>query len=165
MIKTITIGFSKPKNKTLPILSWLIRLFLKTEYSHVYLQFYSESINREIIYEAVGKGVRFIGLKRWKLQAQEVLSYTINIKECNRTELIQWCVDNAGHSYSFWQNIGILISSLLNTKNNIFTKGKNCSELIAKILKLEGYKIEKDLNLITPKDIEEILKMIPKTNH
>lgn len=62
-MEQITIGFSKSK-KFLPIGSWLIRAYMGTPYSHVYLKFYSQSLNRTLIYEAVGGGVRFIGSKQ-----------------------------------------------------------------------------------------------------
>ena len=62
MISKITIGFSRPKNKVFPIGSWLIRLYMRSAYSHTYVRFYSESINRTLVYEAVGHGgIRFVG--------------------------------------------------------------------------------------------------------
>jgi hypothetical protein len=153
-MKTITIGFSKPKNRLLPIGSWLIRLYQKTEYSHVYLEFYSESTNRGLIYEAVGSGIRFIGTKQWELHAQEVKSFTISITNCNYVELMQFCIDNSGNEYGFLQNIGIFIADLFNLSKNPVSKGMNCSEVLGKILKLEGYLFDKEDNLLTPKDIE-----------
>jgi hypothetical protein len=157
-MKTVTIGFSRPKNKLFPIGSWLIRMYQGwTPYSHVYLEFYSESINRPLIYEAVGTGTRFVGQKYWQKHAEEVKSYTIEVKKCNYDQLIQYCVDNEGNSYGHLQNIGLFISNALGLKKNIFKSGYNCSEEIGKILILEGYKIDKDLNLLTPRDIELIL--------
>lgn len=158
-MKTVTIGFSRPRNKLFPIGSWLIRMYQGfTPYSHVYLQFYSDSINRPLIYEAVGSGVRFVGQKYWLTHAKEVKSFTLNIKKCNYDRLIQFCVDNEGYKYGSLQNIGVFISNLFGLKKNIFYKGKNCSEIIGEILVLEGYKINKDLNLLTPKNIYETLE-------
>lgn len=158
MISTITIGFSCPKNRVLPIGSWLIRLYEKTPYSHVYVRFYSESINRTLIYEAVGGGVRFVSLAKWEDHAQEVASYTLEVKKCNAVSLLQYCVDHAGVEYGFMQNIGIVIADIFNLKRNPFRKGKNCSEAIGELLRTEGYRLPKEPNLLTPKDIEQILK-------
>jgi len=155
-MEKITIGFSKSKKK-LPIGSWLIRAYLGTSYSHVYLKFYSESLNRTLIYEAVGSGVRFIGSKAWGEHAEEVKSYTIEIKKCNQVRLLQYCVDNAGLDYGYGQNVGIVIADVCNLDKNPFAKGLNCSEVLGDILKLEGYKVEKDANLLTPLDIDKIL--------
>jgi hypothetical protein len=156
-MEQITIGFSKPKNRMLPIGSYLIRLFQKTPYSHVYLKFHSANLDRELIYEAVGGGVRFVGQKVWESHAEEVKSYSIDITPENKKILLQYCVDNAGVEYGTIQNLGIFISSVLGLKKNLSEKGKNCSEVVGEILKLEGRIIKKDSNLLTPKDIDKIL--------
>lgn len=157
MISTVTIGFSKPKNRFLPVGSWLIRWYEKTPYSHVYIRFYSESINRTLVYEAVGEGVRFIGLSEWAKHAEEVKSYTLHVKKCNATTLLQYCVDHAQTDYAFWQNLGIVVAGLFRMKRNPWKKGKNCSEALADLLAIEGYKLSKDHNLMTPKDIDTVL--------
>lgn len=156
-MEQITIGFSKSK-KFFPVGSWLIRVYMGTPYSHVYLKFYSESLNRTLIYEAVGGGVRFVGSKQWETHAQEVKSHTINIKKCNQVRLLQFCVDNAGTDYAYSQNIGLVIADMFNLKKNPIRSGLNCSEVIGDILELEGYKVEKDANLLTPLDIDKILE-------
>jgi len=156
-MKTIIIGFSKSK-KFLPIGSWLIRLFEQTPYSHVYLKFHSESLNRTLIYEAVGSGVRFIGSTAWEQHAQEVASFDVDIIQCNYITLLQYCIDNAGIEYGYMQNIGISLAKLLNLKTNPFQTGKNCSELVSEILKVEGFKPVINKDLITPKDVYNMLK-------
>lgn len=155
-MKTVTIGFSKSKKK-LAIGSLAIRAYMGTPYSHVYIKFHSDSIDRELIYEAVGGGVRFIGTKLWKSHAEEVSSFNIQITQENFISLLQYCVDNAGTDYGFAQNMGVFICTVLNLKENPFKEGKNCSETVSDILKLEGYKFSKESNLITPKDIYEVL--------
>lgn len=155
-MKTITIGFSR-STKKFAIGSLLIRSYMCTPYSHVYLKFKSNSLDRTLIYEAVGAGVRFIGVNKWKEHAEEVYSFDIQISDENYTKLMQYCVDNAGIEYGFIQNLGILYANLMNMVRNPVDDGKNCSEAIGEILRLEGYKIDKDLNLLTPKDIYLLL--------
>ena len=155
-METVTIGFSKSKKK-FAIGSWLIRKWMRTEYSHVYIKFQSNSLNRELIYEAVGTGLRFIGTKVWESHALEVKSYLIEVKKCNQIRLLQYCVDNAGVEYGTVQNLGIFTAKVFGNKKNKFNQGKNCSEVIGEILKLEGYEIKKDVNLLTPLDIDLIL--------
>jgi hypothetical protein len=159
MIDTVTIGFSKPKNHIFPIGSWAIRLFQGTAYSHTYIRFYSESLNRTLVYEAVGTGgIRFIGQKMWLKHAEELESFTLKVKKCNATTMLQDFVDDCGLDYGHLQNIGIFMASLFGWKKNPWRKGKNCSEIVAKFLISEGYRISKPLDLVTPKDIYEILK-------
>ena len=155
-MSTITIGFSKSK-KRLPIGSWLIRLYENTPYSHVYLKFHSETLNRVLIYEAVGSGLRFIGSKAWGSHAVEVASFDVAMIQANYVTLLQYCVDNAGTEYGFMQNVGVVISRLFKLKSNPFQKGKNCSEVVSEVLKLEGYTLKVSPNLSTPRDIYEML--------
>jgi hypothetical protein len=155
-MKTATIGFSKSKKK-FAIGGMAIRAFQHTTYSHVYLKFTSDSLQRVLIYEAVGGGLRFIGTKVWESHAEEVASFPIQISQDNYISLLQYCVDNAGTEYGFAQNLGVAICELFRMKKNPFKTGKNCSEVVSDILKLEGYKFDKESNLITPKDIYKVL--------
>lgn len=156
-MKIITIGFSKSKKK-FAIGSWVIRAYMGTPYSHTYLSFYSQSLDRHLKYEAVGSGVRFIGDNLWEKHALEIKSYTIEVTDESYIESLQECVDNAGINYGFWQNIGIVVANILNLNKNPFNSGINCSEIMGKLLKKNGYVITKDTNLLTPLDIENILK-------
>jgi hypothetical protein len=155
-MKTITIGFSKSKKK-FPIGSWLIRAYMGTPYSHVYLRFYSKSLDRTLIYEAVGGGVRFIGAKQWEKHAVEVDSFDIELINGNYISLLQYCVDHTGVEYGIAQNLGVPLASIFNLETNPFQSGTNCSEEIYKILVLSGYPNTKKKDLVTPKDIHRML--------
>lgn len=155
-MKTVTIGFSK-STKKFAIGSLLIRWYMGTPYSHVYMKFDSTSLDRKLVYEAVGVGVRFIGQKRWEEHAKEVASFKIELSDENYKKLMQYCVDNAGINYGYLQNLGVLWANLWKSSTNPISDGSNCSEAIGEILELEGYKIDKDYNLLTPKDIFLIL--------
>jgi len=156
-METLTIGFSRSRKK-LALISWLIRLYQRTPYSHTYLKFHSATLNRLLTYEAVGSGVRFIGNQQWSKEAEEIHSFTIPVKKCNYITILQYCVDHAGSDYGFMQNVGVILARIFRMKSNPFKKGKNCSELVAEVLIHEGYKFDKQLDLITPKDIYKVLK-------
>lgn len=154
-MKTIKIGFSRPKSGFKPF-SWAIRWYLSTAYSHTYLDFYSNNLDRSIIYEAIGGGVRFIGQKQWLKYSFVTAEFEIELTDEEYKNIISYCIDQAGFPYSFLQNVGIFIADMLKLKKNPFgKKGSNCSEEIGKILELKGCKFSKDLNLLTPKDIYE----------
>lgn len=157
-MKTLTIGFSRSKKK-LAIGSWLIRWYLGEKYSHTYLRFRSDKFDRNLIYEAVGSGVRFIGQKMWQTHAEEMKSYEIEVSEIGYIKIMQLCIDNAGADYGVSQNLGIIIADILNLARNPFPSNTNCSEELAKILDEEGYKFDKEFNLVTPKDIDNSLKL------
>lgn len=129
-------------------------MYQGTEYSHAYLKFESASLNRTLVYEAVGGGVRFVGSDLWKHKAEEVKQFSIEITDEQFIHIMRYCVDTAGISYGTMQNVGVILASLLKLKNNPFKKGKNCSEVTAEILQMKGYTFTKSLDLITPKDID-----------
>jgi len=155
-MKTITIVFSKPQNMKLPIGSWIIRKWMKTDYSHVSVHFFSQSLDRHLIYEAVGSGVRFVGKDLWDKHAVAVYSTELNVTEEQYVKVLQRCVDLAGIKYGLTQNIGICIAKILKLIKNPFKSAKseeNCSEIAAEVLTILGISFDKHLDLITPKDI------------
>ena len=156
-MKNITIGFSRPKNRIFPLFSWIIRFWQKTPYSHVFIKLHLETINREVIFEAVGPQVRLVEVSKFEQKAEQLYSFTLEISKANYISMIQYCIDHQSDKYAILQNIGIAISDTLNLKHNIFTTGMNCSEFIYNILKCQGYHLEKNKNLITPKDIYNLL--------
>ena len=159
LMKHITIGFSKSRKK-FAVGSWLIRWYMETPYSHVYVKFHSDSLNRDLVYEAVGSGVRFIGEKKWQSHAEEVASFSIQVPDDKYADLVKYCIDNAGDEYGFLQNIGIVIAGVFNEKFNRFNDGMNCSENTYNIANLLGIVINKDKNLITPKDLYQKLSTL-----
>lgn len=72
--------------------------------------------------------------------------------------LLQFCVDNTGIDYAYGQNIGIVLADIFNLNKNPFTRRFQCSEVLGNILFLEGYKLPKEANLLTPLDIDKILE-------
>lgn len=150
------VGFSRPKKWKL--FSAVVKWYLKTPYSHVYMKFYSKSLDRWIVYEAVGNGVRFIGQKLFDETVDIIKEFEIDISDEKQKELLVWCVDNSGVKYGCLQLIGIFIANILKLKRNPFKSGKICSELIAEAIENAGiYKFKKDLNLVTPKEIYNLL--------
>jgi hypothetical protein len=153
----IVIGFSRPKSP-FKVGSLLIRRYLGTEYSHVFLKFYSSKYDRHLIYEAVGSGVRFVGKHEWEMHAVVTSEHTVHIQEASSFSIMQFCIDHSGQSYGAMQNIGLVLAKLFKWSKNPFKKGVNCSELIAMALIEAGYDVNTKLDLITPRDIEDLLK-------
>jgi uncharacterized protein YycO len=155
----ITIVFTKPKDKLITIGSCLIRCFLGTKYSHVAIVFTKPS-GKKLVYEAVGSGVRYISFPIWEKHVEIVDSVNLSQDEYNQcnSKIMGYCMDNAGMDYGFMQNIGVFIAKVFDLKKNPFKKGKNCSEVLAEILVELGYEVTKPFDLVTPKDINDILK-------
>jgi hypothetical protein len=165
VMKLVVIGFSKPKKQNL--ISNAIMWVIRSKFSHVYLSFYSKSLNRKLIYQGNKRGVHFLSKDRF-IKDNEVVDFvTLNLTPSQYTKALQSCVDNCGEQYGFWQLIGLGIVICLKrlgiSVNNPFHEGFICSEIVAKILIDSGYLQEKDFKKdiqdLTPKDLYELLKL------
>lgn len=156
-MKKIIVGFSRPKKWN--ILSYLIMKFQRTNYSHVYVKFRSESLNRDLIYQASGLQVNFVGSSLFYEHHIVVGEFELEISAEIYKKTLQFSVDKAGSPYSMKQLFNILLYTF--TGKSILKDGRNayiCSELVGEILS-DNFKIviDKDLDIVTPKDIYKIL--------
>ena len=168
----ITFGFSKPRK--FAIFSLIIRLIEKRPYSHVYLKWTSEWLERDIIYQAKSTMVHFIGGKLFRKSSCPIIEYSFDITDERKNELIKWCMDNAGLSYGMLHILGmgyVRFWEFLGIKNipNPFSDDDDepthvCSKLAAialvDILKAADLSRE-ELNTAGPSKIEKILKQVP----
>lgn len=157
----LTIGFSKPKNKTFPIFSWLIRAIDRTEYSHVYLRWYSTTAQTWVTYEAAGHSVRFLSNKLFEKYVDPVMEFEIDISEECWPKVLRFCLDNSSIPYGVKQIAGIALAKLFKLKENPFKDNDDtmvCSELVGRVLESLGMKFDKSLDLLDPKDIYKKLE-------
>ena len=161
--KKITIGFSKSKLK-FPILAWLIQLVEGTKFSHSYIKWHSSKYDTTLYYHATSNTVNFMSEEAFLKKHQPVQEYTLLVREETFTKVIQFAMKNAGKPYSFMQLFAILFVKL--GFPNILNKTQQksayiCSELVAEILrdviKVTGKDLDKPLDLMTPKDIQQFL--------
>lgn len=141
MIKVL---LTRPKGFFKPI-SWLIRLCENTPFSHVCLSWDSHSLQRSLVYEAVGSGVRFLGSKQFLNHVDVVKSFYFPVGEDAKRVMIQFCVDQSGSSYSKCHLIGLGLMRLAKLFGkriaNPFKDGEYsqvCVEAIVRALKEAG---------------------------
>lgn len=159
----VKVGFSKPK-KWMPF-SWLIMTGYGTPYSHVYIKYRSDKFNRDLVYQASGTTVNFMGPAVFADHAQVVREFDLEISEEARTKMITFAIDNAGKPYGVKNAVGLMLVRICEIFgkriDNPFTDDGTtyvCCELVAAILKecLE-IDIEADVNLVTPKEMYDLL--------
>jgi len=156
-MKKLTVGFSSHKGS---ILSWLIKLCLGTKYSHVYVKFYSESLDINIIYQASGLAVNMIGEPLFLKKNKVIAEKEFEIDEETYSKTIRFAITKCGEPYSIMQLFGmayIQFASLFGFKvRNPFPNGRAdyvCSELVAELLKKFKETNFEDLDSLDPKDI------------
>lgn len=157
-MQDLIIGFSKPKKRN--IISYLIMLFEKVNFSHTYIRFYSNKYNESLIYQANFFGVGFCNYNNFINKNQIVKEFIIKINEEEKSALIKLCIQKCGESYGYGQLIGMAINKILKSHKKIFIKGEVCSEIVYKLLLSIGkIKEGEDPDMISPKKVKELLEI------
>lgn len=162
-MEIITIGFSRPK-KWQPF-AWLIMKGYNIPYDHVYVKFHSDSYDRDLIYQASSTMINFMSPAIFLDRNIVVKEFDFAVTQNKKTEIIQYCIDNAGVPYGKKQALGLAwvrINDLCGNKiKNPFRDGRMsevCCEAAAIILRdLMDIKIDIDLDTINPKELYELL--------
>ena len=142
---------TKPNNHRFPILSWLIMLVERTNFSHVVAKWYIAALDRTTHYEAVGKGVNFVCKELYEKNHKEVEIYEFEVSSESLRDVARFCHDNAGRKYSKKGIFGLFLMRLFRLFGikiaNPFRDGvysQYCVETLLRILRAAGYDIPAD---------------------
>lgn len=164
-MREISIGFSKPVNRFFPIVSYLIRLIEGTEYSHVYLKWYSEKYKTFLVYQASSSFVNFMGTKNFFHHNREIKEYRLQVTDDEFDEFMRWAIVNSGTGYGVMQLVGLAYVKIMKKVglkvSNPFrngTKRQVCVELVGYFLKnILGTRISDDLDSMGLREIESFV--------
>lgn len=144
------VGLSRPRG--FAPLSYLIRLFLGTSYSHTYVEI------DEVIYHATGRGVVKADKNKFLKKNKVVKEYEFNV---DKVEVLLICLLYVGKKYGYLTLLGILLKEMFGIKiGNDDNKTFICSEFVGMILEIVFDVELGDQNYFTPKDIEEKIEWI-----
>lgn len=129
----------KPKNHPFPILSWAIRWFQKTGYSHMGIK------HGNYVLDATGKDVRVNAswdfLNRYEVVEQIDIDIDVNFEQ-----FVNWSLLFVNRRYGFFQLIGIALQYFKLAKKNWFGREETnliCSELVILLLRdFKGLEVE-----------------------
>lgn len=163
-MKKLIIGFSTKD----AFLSGLIRKIENSEFSHVFIKWHSDSYERDIIYQASGFEVNFIGTDLFLKHSKIIKEIQLEISDEEFKSCMQFCIDNSGIPYGIKQLFGMGYVKLMKLfgKNikNPFRDGKKsyvCSELIGVLLEKElQIKLGLNLEVDGPKELYNKLKQL-----
>lgn len=161
-MRQLYIGFST--HKRFSLFSYLIRKVEKTEFSHVYVRFDSEFLERTFIYQASGLLVNFQNINSFNNESKIIKEFKLNVPDNVYKNVLCFCIDQVGKPYSLKQIIGVgldLFNKLfkLNIHNPFVNKTDAfiCSEIGAYIVEIiENINID-NKDLVTPKMLFEHL--------
>lgn len=142
------IGFSRPTEDTL--ISRAIRLVERTPYSHVYVRFYSENLDRHLCFHANIDNVHFLRYSKFLKKNTVIEEFEIELNPEQKKKAMQFCIDRAAIRYGTTQLIGMGIIRLVRAwfgikiKNPFADKERRqvCSELVGYLLSHLGYPID-----------------------
>lgn len=128
-----------------------IMKFLATNYSHVFF------IHDGQIFHATGEGVNQVTLSDYLKTHQIVAEFEVSLA-MTPSEFVMFMEGSKGKEYSSSQYLGFIFPFLKR-----FTRNGNekmiCSELVAAVLeKNGGYKLPKEADFMSPKDVYDLLK-------
>lgn len=163
-MRKLFVGFSKAKSKW-AIVSKLIMWAQGTPFSHVYIRFDSEFIERTFIYQASGSKVNFENLQSFQQHAMVVKEFELAVTPEVYKKILQFAIDNVGKPYSLKQLIGmawVCLKAKFGMKvQNPFKDRADafvCSEIGAEVLALAGKEVPEDKDSIGPKEVFSILE-------
>jgi hypothetical protein len=156
-VDSIIIGFSRPKSWFVPF-AWLIMLVTWCKFSHAYVRYENAYANRNMVFQASGLKVNFMGQTMFDGEENVYAEFNIPISDAAKLSTVQFAIDNVGSSYAVGQILGFPIvwfMAMFGKKiRNPFYSGSNyfCSELVCDILnEINGTAL--DSSVMTPKDI------------
>ena len=159
-MKTIIIGFSTPN--TFKIGAELIKLWTDSSFSHVYIR-YIDDQDRDIVFQAAHGSVHPILYTNFIKSNKTINEYRIQFTNTEYQQLRDFYYSEMGQLYSYKELLMIVVYDTLDMFN-IKIKEDNipgyiCSELAATMLQqIKGYTYNKQLNLIRPNDLYEVLE-------
>lgn len=163
-MEKIYIGFSTHNGN---ILSKTIEMIEESKYSHVYIR--RTSKYGEYIYQASGLSVNFMNIDIFKQHNTVIEEYEFELLDEKRDKLVSFFIKYAGASYDIGLLFKILIIIIAKRANiNLTFKGNNtqkfiCSELGAFFCEMIlDIPISVDINFITPKELNPIIKKYGK---
>ena len=130
----LTIGFSTPKE--FKLFPWLIRKFEGVNYSHCFLVVNSESLGRDLVYEASIHNVTFNNYDLFKKKNHIPVKAFINIDRTKKKQLLQRCIDYLGKPYGYKTVLGMALARIFGIKPKWLDGEKSyiCNELVGQIL-------------------------------
>lgn len=165
MSDNIIVGFSRPKAKFVPFAD-AIMWADKSDFSHVYIRFHSNSADRDLVYQASGMKVNFIGWILFQQAEVAVHEFSIPVTAETKTKVIQFAIDNCGIEYALGQALGIGLvkaAALFGKKiaNPVSSSGYFCSKMVAIILReyFNAPFTDEEIAVMTPTDCYDYLNI------
>jgi hypothetical protein len=150
-MKSVIIGFSRPSE--FKIGAEVIKLYMGTSYSHVYLKIKSKWYNSGIIFQASHGKVHCVCEPHFRSENEIIAEFKYEIESAKYKELYTYCIEALQKPYGYLGIIKLAFHKLF--KRGDGARTFHCSELAARALPSLAIK---DPDYITPEDLYEYLQ-------
>ena len=144
------------------VLSDLIRWVLGTKYSHVLARWKGAQGKVDLVWEASGSSIKFLGPIAHRGRYEVVTEYLIELNRTEYSRLIEYTHMYAHVDYGSKQLIGMLFARLFRLKDNPISRGENeqvCSEAVAGLLKyVKGWDFGVNFDVEGPDRLEQLIR-------
>jgi hypothetical protein len=158
---TLKIQFTRP-SKGITIISKLIRIVMGTKYSHVLARWDGAKGRVDVVWEAAGSGIRFLGPIAHENKYNVVKQYNIELSKLEYHRLIEYTHKYAHVKYGCVQLIGMLIARIFRMNRNLLSSGEAaqvCSEAVGGLLRyVKGWDVNINLDVYGPDKLEYYLQ-------
>jgi hypothetical protein len=160
-MRKLEIGFSKPKNNPLPIFSWLIRLYERVPYSHVYIR-WETNVGPHICYHAAHTSLHFLSDNQFAREVATVESFEFDITPEQYNRLLKYCLETCGQKYALWEVLMIPLVDLFKLSKNPFSRGSTeqyCAELVLRSIgEMSQEKLTYDADRVKLRQVYQFVK-------
>ena len=113
-----------------------------------------------MIYQASSTMLNYMSKPIFLTHNEIIKEFTLELSNEQYFNLMKTCMSHAGLEYGILQVFGIIIAETLSLQENPFADEEKyiCSEWVAEQLETLGYKFDKDLDLVKPIDIYDVLE-------
>ena len=161
-MRTIRIGFSKPRGKVFPLFSWAIRLYERTAFSHVYVRWQTK-YGFPLCYQASSTMINFMGPSAFDKHLAVVEEFSFDVPDDKWEEFMKFCLESVGKDYAIKGVFGVLIADFFRLKKNPFDRGENrqyCAELVTRLLSHLGMDLNVDADRVKLKQVHEFVRKL-----
>lgn len=157
-MKTIYIGFSRPKSNT-PF-SKVIQWVESRPYDHVYIRFPEPMESEYMIFQASKEMVNLYNTDIFYSINISIKEYVINCTDEQYITLWKHIKKSVGIPYSLKEDFGILLMKIFKLKTNPFSSGRSaefCSEEGVRVSSILGITMPNNPDTVDPTLLDSIL--------
>ena len=158
-MRKLRVGFSRPKSKTFPIFAWLIMLYERTPFSHVYIR-WETKWETWLCYHAASVMIHFLGETSFAKHIHIVEEFEFDVTDEQFDKLMRFCTKYVGADYAISEVLKIPLWDLGVTAPSTDDPWKQfCAELVLRAFgEMDGKELTLEADRVRLKTVYNFVK-------